>query len=332
MKRPGRTLVVGLLALAGIASSGRGVEAPDPADTDKANALFAEALSLFRDGEYGRAIEALDRAIALSPDRADFHVRRGECHLSGLDYVRAASDFSAALRLAPQSYDGLVDRAIVRLAADPKSPTAREQARSDLTEALKLAPDRGEAHLVRYHLLMWGRSAKPAETELERALAADRSLAPYRPAYTLPFVPLRRNAGEEERLARLARNGGDAAADRRAQALQEERRAIRARQDAASAALAEQERLNRAREAAARKIAEEDLRLKRYKVILFTGDRVRQKETGYRTITHYVDAQSEAQARSLAVEANKGFKVLTSARYDGAAPKPSVPPAPGQVP
>ena len=74
-----------------------------------------------RRARYGSAIDALSAASALRPGSPWPYFHRGVARLELKDYAAAAADFDRFLELEPTDPDGLLNRAIARLATgDPR--------------------------------------------------------------------------------------------------------------------------------------------------------------------------------------------------------------------
>jgi tetratricopeptide (TPR) repeat protein len=129
---------------------------------DRAKAAFDAALQLNGDDaellidraeaddalkQYWDALDDLNRAIELAPDRADAYFYRGTTYrrLNTLDL--ALQDVEHGLRLAPDAPIGLLERGnIRRLKGD------LDGARSDWQRVAKLAPDSPEGRAARFNL------------------------------------------------------------------------------------------------------------------------------------------------------------------------------------
>jgi tetratricopeptide (TPR) repeat protein len=135
---------------------------------------FEQGLHALEDGHYAAAVEAFTRAYRLSlGDLAEVLHYRGVAFACLGDYNRAVEDFDEALALNPVSVDTCYERGNV-LAAQGNGPAALR----DYNTTLALEPDH-EAALYRRALLYAATgAAAAAETDLTQALALNAGLIP----------------------------------------------------------------------------------------------------------------------------------------------------------
>lgn len=122
-------------------------------DKKSLTARHCLAISLIAIQDYFAAGEQLERIIAdmelagrgLPPDVAlDLYRQTGQAWMLAAENERAVKLFTAALAIAPDHVESLIDRAIVKAEA-----LRYWEALEDLDRALGLAPDRIEAYILR---------------------------------------------------------------------------------------------------------------------------------------------------------------------------------------
>ena len=117
------------------------VRAGTPPD---ANAHLRRAVTLFENGEDGRAIAELDKLIRLGPDNVSAYLFRGIVHGYTGRYDRAILDTSEAIRLDPGNATAYYFRGMNYGEQD-----AFDRALADMDETIRLEPENGDAHRVR---------------------------------------------------------------------------------------------------------------------------------------------------------------------------------------
>ncbi len=110
--------------------------------TASPDVLHVKGLALHTLGDNGKAIEAIEAAIKMSPDRADFQGNLGRALAAGLDYRRAIQSFEKALQLEPKSPRDLSDLGTALCCLERVEEGAGAYAR-----ALELAPNDGATAL-----------------------------------------------------------------------------------------------------------------------------------------------------------------------------------------
>ena len=105
------------------------------------------ALARFEMGDYWKAIDDLNRASELAPDRADVLVFRASAYRHVDAPTMARSDIKRALNRAPNHPEGLLERGILRrLGGDT------EGARQAWLKVIRVAPDSPAAESARANL------------------------------------------------------------------------------------------------------------------------------------------------------------------------------------
>jgi|GEM_PF-1424419 len=109
-----------------------------------AMAYHMRGADLWSSSEYGRAIQAYNRAIELDDREATYFNRRGKCYYDQHDYDRAILDFNVAINLDPTKlYSNYWRGLSYYYKRDYK------QAVNDFTEAIDFEPDRAEYYFYR---------------------------------------------------------------------------------------------------------------------------------------------------------------------------------------
>lgn len=98
--------------------------------------------------EHRKAIDDLNHAIKLKPNKADYFACRGVSYFGVSDFKRAISDFSQAIKYAPNDADNYFKRAEA-LAVDGQ----KEKALKDYDEAVKLNPHKAALYYFRRALV-----------------------------------------------------------------------------------------------------------------------------------------------------------------------------------
>ncbi len=80
---------------------------------DRLEALMRRGDAYGQMGNFGPALADLDRAVALAPENAEVHVYRGLANSRRGDTPSALADYTAALARDPQNVDALVNRAAI---------------------------------------------------------------------------------------------------------------------------------------------------------------------------------------------------------------------------
>jgi Tfp pilus assembly protein PilF len=145
-------------------------------------------------GDYSAAVQSFERARTLDPRFFEAHLNYGAIHLRFRSFERAEVAYRAAKALRSGDYDvhlglALALRAQVASvgAGNANNPDAKvDEAQAELGEAIRLAPERAEAHFNLAILIQEyraPRSADPIAGYLEARLAFERfvSLARDRP-------------------------------------------------------------------------------------------------------------------------------------------------------
>ena len=102
-------------------------------------AYFNRASAYFQRDEYDRAIKDLDKAIELKPDYAETYFRRGLAYSRKCDYDRAIKDYTKAIELKPDYAEAYSNRG-----ADYFTKRDYDHAIKDYTKAIELKPDAAE--------------------------------------------------------------------------------------------------------------------------------------------------------------------------------------------
>ena len=95
-------------------------------------------------GQLDRALEYLDRAIALTPDYAQLYIERGYIHNVQFDFRSAIVDYDRAVALRPDDVQGYFGRGIAY-----HNLEAYDAAIVDLTRAIELNPTLVDAFFLR---------------------------------------------------------------------------------------------------------------------------------------------------------------------------------------
>jgi tetratricopeptide (TPR) repeat protein len=140
------------------------------AQPDFADAFFLLAMIAAEHDNFGKAIEVIDRALTLDPDRADYHAQRGRCLVSLRRPREAFEAATRALELDPDDALTLDTIGVVM---------TRAGAHAEALEPFKqaVARDSGKA-AYQYNLgaaLQFVGDFAAAEVALRRALALDRN-------------------------------------------------------------------------------------------------------------------------------------------------------------
>lgn len=93
---------------------------------DRLEALMRRGDAYSQMGNFGPALADLDRAVALAPDNAEVRVYRGLANARRGDASHAQADYTAALALDPQNVDALVNRAAVYSTAGDQPSAIRD--------------------------------------------------------------------------------------------------------------------------------------------------------------------------------------------------------------
>ena len=74
-------------------------------NTEAASAkeLFQQSIAFMQNHDYTSALEALNKAVAIEPDRVALYGQRGTIQLNLGDYEAAVADFSKAIELMPNN-------------------------------------------------------------------------------------------------------------------------------------------------------------------------------------------------------------------------------------
>ncbi len=167
-------------------------------------------------GQYEEAAVRLERlaqeaTAATAKLRPDLLAQSGQAWLMAGEYMRAHAVQSAALKLAPDNVELLIDRSITLASA-----ANYWEAVDDLSQALDLAPERADVRILRASAYRYLDAIPLAQADIDLALARD----PDNPFGILERGILRRFAGDNAgaradwlRVLSLAPDGlaGDAA-------------------------------------------------------------------------------------------------------------------------
>jgi tetratricopeptide (TPR) repeat protein len=151
---------------AGALSAFRAAAARDPLVADQANRYgMKRAADAFRDGAIATAVEQLDAAIELAPERSEPHRVLGLVWAADDQFERAASELRAAVRLDANDERSRLALADVLIRADQGDAAAKS-----LSEAIARFAKGGRAHytLARLHQ----RSGRPADALKELQASA----------------------------------------------------------------------------------------------------------------------------------------------------------------
>jgi tetratricopeptide (TPR) repeat protein len=158
------------------------------AQPDFADAFFLLAMIAAEHGNFGKAIEVIDRALALEPGRADYHAQRGRCLVS-LHRPREAFEAAArALELEPRDALTLDTIGVVMTRAGAHAEALEPFRRAVARDSSKAA--------YQYNLgaaLQFVGDLAAAQTTFRRALALDpahyRGWAALAQVAHAPFTP-----------------------------------------------------------------------------------------------------------------------------------------------
>jgi tetratricopeptide (TPR) repeat protein len=117
---------------------------------DRLEALMRRGDAYGQMGNFGPALADLDRAVALAPENAEVHVYRGLANSRRGDTPSALADYTAALARDPQNVDALVNRAAIYSTAGDQPSAIRDL---DAAIAVKISDplafyNRGYAHFA----------------------------------------------------------------------------------------------------------------------------------------------------------------------------------------
>ena len=107
-------------------------------------------------GKFDEAEQAIDQALAISPDLADAHVQKGGLRQGQGDFTQALAEFNRALTLDAGNVSALLGRAQARF-----SLGKLEDARQDVDAALRSQPNNPLA--VYFDAFLLGRAGKYQE-------------------------------------------------------------------------------------------------------------------------------------------------------------------------
>ena len=74
---------------------------PESRDTSEAETAFEKGVELGKQNKFPKAVESFDKAIKLTPNRADFYASRGHAHYYMKDYSKAIADYTKAIEKNP---------------------------------------------------------------------------------------------------------------------------------------------------------------------------------------------------------------------------------------
>jgi tetratricopeptide (TPR) repeat protein len=158
------------------------------AQPDFADAFFLLGMIAAEHGNFGKAVEVIDRALALDPDRGDYHAQRGRCLVSLHRPREAFEAANRALALEPQDALTLDTIGVVM---------TRAGAHAEALEPFRRAVARDSSKApYQYNLgasLQFVGDLSAAQTAFRRALALDsahyRAWAALAQVAHAPFTP-----------------------------------------------------------------------------------------------------------------------------------------------
>ena len=111
------------------------------------NVSYREGLRLVGGRQYGLALGAFEKAIALRPDSIDALFNLGACHEAIGDPMRAVGVYRRILKIAPNDPDCYFNlgTSYIKMYHRAKSPTWRRLARESWKRSLELNPDQPDA-------------------------------------------------------------------------------------------------------------------------------------------------------------------------------------------
>lgn len=112
---------------------------------------------LQRSGDISGARAAIDQAISMAPDRADFQISRASLALGQKDYAAAEQGMKAAVSLDPNQLQAYVTLAHMALAR-----SENEEASKQLKLAQRIDPDHPQVLLLEGHIAQYGGKADHA--------------------------------------------------------------------------------------------------------------------------------------------------------------------------
>jgi Flp pilus assembly protein TadD len=139
---------------------------------NRAHAFHYRGLAYREEGEAGRALADLNRAIELYSGKAEFFTGRGQLHaeFGGLD--AAMADFSQALQIDPRSVEAYNERGILHTGSGSYG-----RAVSDFTRALEIEPENAMIHLNLGIVLLDRREYGDAASHFTEVLRLDPASA-----------------------------------------------------------------------------------------------------------------------------------------------------------
>lgn len=144
------------------------------ADDEKhPDALHLLGVLRYQAGDYDSASALIDRALALAPDNALYHMNRGLVLAALQMHDDALASFARAIALNPESADSYINRAATYLECNRIS-----EALTDYDKAIALAPNNAEAHFNRGLALARALRPDAAIESYDRAIALVPRWAP----------------------------------------------------------------------------------------------------------------------------------------------------------
>ena len=131
-------LVAGLLAAATCLILITYPHLKDKSDEKEAAALADQGASLYKKGEYDRALVKFDQAISLDSENADLFAGRGACNMALEFYRSALMDFSRAISFDQSKWEYFAHRSAANYMLN-----RIDESLADINQALLLKPDHG---------------------------------------------------------------------------------------------------------------------------------------------------------------------------------------------
>ncbi len=125
-----------------LAEARRAYEAVIAADANAAEAWHLLGILAYQEGDNGRSVACIDRAVQLVGDDARYFQNRGNAHLAAGNVATATADFEAVCRLTPNDPEGHYGLGLCRLRAGDADGAVR-----NFQTAVERAPAFTDAHL-----------------------------------------------------------------------------------------------------------------------------------------------------------------------------------------
>ena len=161
-------------------------------DADLSVAHYNRAIQFRKIGQYDRAVEDYDRALALQPDDAGTYDNRGIAYVLMGDYERGLQDFDKAIELQPREVSAYFNRALTH-----ERMGHLEKAFADIQHVLKLGLKSGAVYRARCSIRLKTGHLDEALADCQEAVRRQ----PRNPEFldTLAFVHLRRKSDVQAR-------------------------------------------------------------------------------------------------------------------------------------